>query len=86
MVVANIRNCISMQPMRSEGGCHGVKGPPFYSCGCEVGVCFFKLCLNFGVESGLSIVHFPLGRLTVGFPFFWIWQVGGGQTKEFPSF
>ncbi len=75
MVVANITNCISMQPMRSEGGCHVVKGPPFYSCGWEVGVCFFKLCLNFGVESGLSIVHFPLGRLTVGFPFFWVWQV-----------
>jgi len=71
---------------KSEGDYHGVKGPPFYSCGCEVGVCFFKLFLNFGVENGLPIVHFPLGRLTIGFPFFWVWQVGGGQTKEFPSF
>jgi hypothetical protein len=68
-----------MQPMRSEGGCHGVKGPPFYSCGCEVGVCFFNLCLNFGVESGLSIVHFPLGRLTVGVPFFL--GLAGGVVK-----
>ncbi len=59
-----------MQPMRSEGGCHGVKGPPFYSYGCWVGGFFFKLCWNFGVESGLSTIHFPLGWLAVGFPIF----------------
>ncbi len=68
-------------------GCYGVKGPSFYSCGCAVaGVFFFRLCLNFGVESGLSTVHFPLGWLIAGFQFFWVWGVGDGQTKEFPSF
>jgi hypothetical protein len=56
MVAANLRNNISMQPMRTEGGCHVVKGPPFYSCGCRVGFFFSKLCLNFGVESGLCLL------------------------------
>ncbi len=49
---------------------HSSPNWPFYSCGCEGGFCFFKVCLNFGVESGLSTVHFPLGRFTVAFPFF----------------
>jgi hypothetical protein len=43
-MAANLKNNISMQPMRSEGGCHGGKGPPFYSCGCSEGG-FFSSCV-----------------------------------------
>jgi len=48
---------------------HSSPNWPFYSCGCEGGFCFLKLCLKFGVESGLATIHFPLGRFTVAFPF-----------------
>jgi len=58
-------------------GCHALKGPPFYSCECAVGwFLFFKLCLNFGVESGLSSVHFTFGQLA--FHFILFFGVGGG--------
>jgi len=63
MVAANLRNCISMQPMRSEWGCHGVKGPPFYSCGCEVGVFFFQVV--FELWCGEWTVHCSLSTWMV---------------------
>ncbi len=56
-MAAKSRNRISMQPMRSEGGCHGVKGLPFYSCGCVVGGFFFQVV--FELWCGECSVHFP---------------------------
>jgi hypothetical protein len=57
-----------MEPMRSHA--HGVKGAHFFSLGdvVEGGV-----QVVFGVESGLSPVHFPLDQWTIDFaskPFF----------------
>ncbi len=49
----------------------------------------------FGVESGLSTVHFPVGQWTIDFQcklfflffcFFFGVQGEGAQSKEFPSF
>jgi len=52
-----------MQPMRSEGGCHGVKGPPFYSCGCKVGVFLFQVV--FELWCGEWTVHCSLSTWMV---------------------
>jgi hypothetical protein len=57
-----------MEPMRSHA--HEVKGAPFFSLGGRVegGV-----QVVFGVESGLSPVHFPLNQWTIDLeskPFF----------------
>jgi hypothetical protein len=81
-VAANFRNRISMEPMRSHA--HGVKGAPFFSLGggAGVGVGAGGFQVVFGVESGLSPVHFPLDQWTVDFPskpfFLWFW---GGDSK-----
>jgi hypothetical protein len=92
-VAANLRNRISMQPMRSEGvSCsEGVS----WSAGASLlflwvrsrGFFFLlKLCLNFGVESGLSTVHFPLGRLTVWLSIFLGFGGGGWSNQRVPKF
>ncbi len=44
-----------------------VSGPLFFPCGCGEGEPFFFQVV-FGVENGLSIVHFPLGQWTVDIP------------------
>jgi hypothetical protein len=51
-VAANFRNKISMPT--KEKSCHGVKGPPIFSCG-FVRVILFQVV--FGVESGQSTFH-----------------------------
>jgi hypothetical protein len=61
----------------------------FFPCGCGEGE-LFLFQVVFGVENGLSIVHFPLGQWTVDIPckllFLFVCLLGSGyQSKELRS-